>query len=675
MTFHKSRRPAGKLAARGGLARPLVHVFILSAVGLAGAAGAEKPLVWVASDVCKVNPISANVLEEHYFHRIRESKRPYYAAPSYQGKARQGEFRRRSSVWDAARKLIRLRAASNEFVAFQVIVEKGASPLKGVRVTLGDLTGPGRIPAGRAEVFVQWYMQVSAARRGTGPTYWYPDPLVPCSFKGWERLDIPEPRHGIAGQTCQAFWVDLYVPHGTAPGKYSGSVGVAADGGLSEKLKVELEVLPFELPDELSFKPELNTYNGIARMMRLRNESDEYVQAEERFQQMAHAHRQTLNIFSGQTSRRGDGQKGVVHYGAAPRLKDGIYGTGDAEVADWSLYDARMGKYLDGSAFADCPRKGVPATHCYLPMTISWPSHIDTYYSNRAIYEKRYRQILKAFETHIAGKPWKRTQFQFFLNEKRQYGAPWNMDEPTSAGDYEGHRMFGQFLIDALGPRGKRKANIVYRVDIGTYSTTKKRIDGIVELRMVNYDVNPHFFWDSGELARTKAMGDEWWYYAQDGDNQRLSRTDWAGTNNVLWGWSAWALKTTGYCKYEVTYVDREDPFGAPGLNWGYCTFFYPGDTSRHGSAAAKKRNLGYNGPIPSMKLKQLRRGSQDYEYLSLLTRLHKGDRAKADAIMARYYLLKGNYRGVIGRTKVSAADTHKLRDEAIAAILAAMGR
>ena len=45
------------------------------------------------------------------------------------------------------------------------------------------------------------------------------------------------------------------------------------------------------------------------------------------------------------------------------------------------------------------------------------------------------------------------------------------------------------------------------------------------------------------------------------------------------------------------------------------------------------------------------------------------------DAIMARYYLLKGNYRGVIGRTKVSAADTHKLRDEAIAAILAAMGR
>lgn len=124
-----------------------------------------------------------------------------------------------------------------------------------------------------------------------------------------------------------------------------------------------------------------------------------------------------------------------------------------------------------------------------------------------------------------------------------------------------------------------------------------------------------HYFWDSGELARTRAMGDEWWYYAQDGD------------------------------------------------------------TSRYDSQAARKRSLGYNGPIPSMRLKQLRRGSQDYEYLALLTRLHKGDRAKADAIMARHYLLKGNYRGVIGRTKVSAADTCKLRADVTAAILAALHR
>ncbi len=40
---------------------------------------------------------------------------------------------------------------------------------------------------------------------------------------------------------------------------------------------------------------------------------------------------------------------------------------------------------------------------------------------------------------------------------------------------------------------------------------------------------------------------------------------------------------------------------------------------------------------------------------------------------MAKYYLLKGNYRGVIGRTKVQAEDTYKLRDEVTAAILAAL--
>ncbi len=675
---------------RGRAVLAALAACLVAAVAWAPAVGAEKdaanevagktalqPVVWVAGDCCKVNPVSANVLEENYFYKIPGSPRPYYAAGSYQGKPRQGQARRKSSVWDARTGRISLQAASNEFVAFQVIVEKADRPLRGVSVAVGDLKGPGDIAADNAKVFVEWYMNVASGPKGqAGPKYWYPDPLIACSFTGWEKVDIPEPRRGIAGQICQGFWIDLYVPHKTKPGTYAGSATVTAEGGaFSQMLPLELKVLPFELPDELSLKPELNCYNGVAGIMRLRNDTDEYVQAEERFHQMAHAHRLTLNIFHGQTSRRGDGQKGVVDYGAAPELKDGIYGKGDAVATDWSLYDRRMGKYLDGSAFRDCPRKGVPVTHCYLPMTISWPSHIDTYYSDRKAYERRYKQILKAFEDHIAAKGWDRTQFQFFLNEKRAYGAPWDMDEPTSKTDYEGHRMFGTFLIEALGPRGKRRANTVYRVDIGTYSTTKRLLDGIVELRMVNYDVNPHFFWDSDELARTKALGDEWWYYAQDGDNQRLVRVDWALQNAVLWGWSAWALKTTGFCKWDCVGVDRTDPFGQPGLQWGYAQVFYPGDTSRYATEKARKDDFGYNGPIPSMRLKGYRRGSQDYEYLAMLTKLRGGDGRLADAIMEKYYLLKGNYRGVIGRTRVTAEDTYKLRAEAIQAMLAAAGR
>jgi len=75
------------------------------------------------------------------------------------------------------------------------------------------------------------------------------------------------------------------------------------------------------------------------------------------------------------------------------------------------------------------------------------------------------------------------------------------------------------------------------------------------------------------------------------------------------------------------------------------------------------------------MRLKGYRRGSQDYEYLTMLTKLRGGDRGPADAIMEKYYLLKGNYRGVIGRTRVTAEDTYKPRAEVIRAILAAAGR
>ncbi|HET6427909.1 MAG TPA: hypothetical protein VFJ30_05845 [Phycisphaerae bacterium] len=80
-------------------------------------------VVWAAGDANKVNPISGNILEEHYWQSGGRS--PYNFSPSYQGE-RAGTLREKSSVWDAATKRISLRAAGNEFVAFQVLVEKPA---------------------------------------------------------------------------------------------------------------------------------------------------------------------------------------------------------------------------------------------------------------------------------------------------------------------------------------------------------------------------------------------------------------------------------------------------------------------------------------------------------------------------------------------------------------------
>ncbi|KPK42343.1 MAG: hypothetical protein AMK72_14395 [Planctomycetes bacterium SM23_25] len=271
-------------------------------------------VIWVASDANKVNPISGNVLEEHYWHATGRS--PYNFAPSYQGE-RSGTLRNKSAVWDAARRQISLRAASNEFVAFQVIVEKPADGrLKGISVTVGDLSGPNgsKLEAGSAEVFVEHYMNLFTRARDAwdlktyyGDQYWFPDGLIPTTARGWDKVDLPEPRLNVQGQKVQGFWIDLYVPHKTPAGLYKGKVTVSAEGAASSELDLQLQVLPWELPDETSFVMELNTYHSAfaakpsfsAELGSLRHYA-----IEQAFYKMAHAHRCTLNVFPGWASTR-----------------------------------------------------------------------------------------------------------------------------------------------------------------------------------------------------------------------------------------------------------------------------------------------------------------------------------------------------------------------------------
>jgi hypothetical protein len=97
-----------------------------------------------------------------------------------------GNYRETSLLWDGARKRISVKAARNEIVSFQVIVERtAASPLTGVDVKVGDLAGPGRVrlPHDSVELFKEWYVNITrrSAQDYSLGTGWYPDALIPCT--------------------------------------------------------------------------------------------------------------------------------------------------------------------------------------------------------------------------------------------------------------------------------------------------------------------------------------------------------------------------------------------------------------------------------------------------------------------------------------------------------------
>lgn len=177
-----------------------------------------------------------------------------------------------NGIFSPAPPLVRLFGLRNETVAFQVILTGGDEDTAGVTVTL-DAVGPiiNRDATGDAdgyfvdrhiEVFAQHYVHVGARshdlawRAGSdaepaGPTGWVPDALLPHGPHGphGPQRSITVP----AGQN-RGLWIDIQVPRDAPAGVHRGTVIVAVDGVPCAlpacRLPVELEVLPLALPDE-----------------------------------------------------------------------------------------------------------------------------------------------------------------------------------------------------------------------------------------------------------------------------------------------------------------------------------------------------------------------------------------------------------------------------------------
>ncbi|MFT5129557.1 MAG: hypothetical protein ACI8W8_003180, partial [Rhodothermales bacterium] len=170
------------------------------------------------------------------------------------------------------------------------------------------------------------------------------------SIGGWPDAVLPLQKPlNISGRA--SLLCDIYVPH-TAAGPQTGTLTLRDAVGSRLEIPVELNLWNFTLPDHLSFFPEMNCYGLPA------NERDYY--------RLAHRHRTPLN-------RVPYGQNGKPADGAVPTWRDG--------KLDFRAWDQRYGPLLDGSAFADLPRKGVPLTCFYLPMHENWPSQIDDHYN------------------------------------------------------------------------------------------------------------------------------------------------------------------------------------------------------------------------------------------------------------------------------------------------------
>ena len=154
---------------------------------------------------------------------------------------------------------------------------------------------------------------------------------------------------------------------------------------------------------------------------------------------------------------------------------------------------AGSARLLDGSAFADLPRKGVPVECFYLPLHENWPSPMEgnyngSYWADQAFPESYRRAFVSAsrqIAEHLQARGWTDTLFQGFLNNKNNFKAsgwsrgssPWLLDEPANFQDYWALRYFARAFHEGINqarPRAKQSTagaegasfpRLVFRVD------------------------------------------------------------------------------------------------------------------------------------------------------------------------------------------------------------------
>jgi len=493
--------------------------------------------------------------------------------------SRSQDYRCANHLWSARERRVRLFAARNEFVAFQVVVSGEVTDL-GVEL---NFTGTGPRPS----VELRKFRYVASGKELV------PDPLV--SVEGG--ISVPDPDAGVAGQTHASLVADVYVPRNARPGVHSGTLRLTAGGQVLD-LDIDLTVWDFTLPNRLSFIPQMNAYSRVPEP---EHERDYY---RDRKSTVAQVHRTCLNILT-------YGWNGHISDNRAPRW--------DGDRFEWTDYDRRFGPLLDGSAFADLPRGAVPVEAFYLPFNENWPLDIHKafmggYWIEDAMapdYRPRFAAACRQFAEHVRDRGWTETMFEFYLNNKVYHkkdrwsrsAAPWVFDEPVNTQDFWALRWYGTAFQEAVsGVRDSVK--MLYRCDLSRPEWQRDILDGVLD---VNVCGGAFHRYARFVLERKRRFGEVAYNYGA------ANKLDTSNVQPAAWCIDTWCRGLDGVLPWQTLGRDK---------SWqeaDQLSLFYPGTA------------IGQPGPHPSVRLKSFRRGQQDVEYLTILADELDHPRARDD--------------------------------------------
>lgn len=143
-----------------------------------------------------------------------------------------------------------IKAARNEVEAFQIVLRGGDVDTTGVSAkltsSLASKSGA-KIPDANVVLYVERYYEVGVPSNDEGASGPWPDPLVPDvdTYFGQKRNAFPLT---VPARKTRVIWVDVLVPIDQRAGDYTGEIAVSAGGTEIGKVPLALHVGNFTLP-------------------------------------------------------------------------------------------------------------------------------------------------------------------------------------------------------------------------------------------------------------------------------------------------------------------------------------------------------------------------------------------------------------------------------------------
>jgi hypothetical protein len=491
--------------------------------------------------------------------------------------------------------------ARNEFESFQVHEQAGSSAIS-LNVSVSDLvnarTGTHISSAKNIIIYREAYMKIVTPSDANGTTGYIPDILIPTVDPYRRQARNAFPFTIAAGQT-QSIWFDIFVPSTAPSGYYQGTVTVTNGGSTYATLPVLLSVWNFTLPStstlgSLYGSPDdpcpgyySNGYSGCANYPGAGGDPGQGLSLSE------------VDISVMELDHR-------VSNAQAEYMNSPLTNPPNT----WTIYDQNYGPLLSG-------------TPTLSTNTILSGASLNTMVYVSCIGCNANPANLRDWMNHFTAKGWSSKLLA------------WTMDEPAAG-------SWGAIISNGTTYHG---TNPPYRVMVTSSIANATAGGGLSSVDIITPTVGQmepqgasnqrasYNTWLAGKSGRQV-----WMYQSCNSHGSCVdgitgdSTNTWPSTmidatpvRNRIMQWVEYMDNVTGDLYYDTIYCwgsPCQDGAGNSGTDpWTYIyysggngdgTLIYPGTPAKIGGTTPI--------PLPSIRLKNIRDGMEDYEYLKAVT-------------------------------------------------------